>query len=84
MVIKLYDVCKLGEESGTTKELTDSKAQPGYVVYDKVNKALKVKCANGTWICIKKVGVPGKKIMSATDFNNGYIMKESVENRFLT
>lgn len=83
-VIKLYDVCKCDAEYNTEELGCSSTAKPGYVIYDKSKRILKVKCADGKWISIKKVGVIGKKTMSATDFNNGYIKKEVVENRFLT
>lgn len=83
IVIKLYDVCKINQESDI-KESESSQVQPGCIIYDKVNKVLKVMCADGNWVSIKQVSVTGKKTMSAADFNNGYIKKESVQNRFLT
>lgn len=59
-----------------------SDKRPGYVVYDKAEKLVKVLCVDGKWISVKSVGVKGKRTMSAADFNNGYIKKENIENRY--
>ncbi|VEN42046.1 unnamed protein product [Callosobruchus maculatus] len=56
--------------------------RPGYVYYDKRTNSLLVLCSNNTWIRVKQVGVYGKRIMSACDFNNGYIKKEPPDKSF--
>lgn len=75
VTVKLLDVCKLEESS------TDDNCEPGFVVFDKVKKILKVLCADRKWICVKSVRVAGKSVMSAADFNNGYVNKESISRR---
>nr|CAI5838675.1 unnamed protein product [Callosobruchus analis] len=56
--------------------------RPGYVCYDKRTNSLLVLCSNNTWIRVKQVGVCGKRTMSASDFNNGYIKKEPPDKTF--
>lgn len=77
--VKLYEV-----QRSEIEKIESCEAKAGYVVYDKSDKLLKVKCADGNWISIRQVGVVGKRTMSATDFNNGYVKKEIVDNRYLT
>ncbi|RZC32200.1 methionyl-tRNA formyltransferase, mitochondrial, partial [Asbolus verrucosus] len=69
--VKLISVSQ-GEFSSTVYD----KFNPGFVVYDKQKKILKILCSNSQFIIVEKVGVVGKKIMTATDFNNGYVKKE--------
>ncbi|XP_030751420.1 methionyl-tRNA formyltransferase, mitochondrial-like [Sitophilus oryzae] len=46
---------------------------PGSVTYDKPSQTLRVECANGTFISVKRISVLGKKVMTASEFNNGYL-----------
>lgn len=48
---------------------------PGLVKYCKRSKTLEIQCSDGNWITVKNVGVPGRRIMSAADFNNGFLSK---------
>lgn len=59
----------------------ESDIVPGRVVYDRATKQLLVQCKDGLWISCDKVGVLKKKVMTATDFNNGYLKKEVVDKR---
>lgn len=70
--IKLFDVgkCNMNIPRYTNE-------MPGCVYYDKSEKVIKVKCADGQWVSVKRIGVPGKRKMSATDFKNGYHLKDS-------
>ena len=47
----------------------------GSAEYIKSDKFLKVKCADGYHLAVYKLAVEGKKIMTAMDFNNGFIKK---------
>lgn len=77
--VKLHDI-NFSERCSANIDFSDKR--PGYVVYDKSEKLVKVLCADRKWISVKSVGVKGKRTMSAADFNNGYIKKENVENRY--
>lgn len=48
---------------------------PGTVEYIKSRKALCVYCADGKVVEVLKLKVDGKKVMSAVDFNNGFLKK---------
>lgn len=74
--VKLFDIkeCEF--------KFSDETIQPGFVVFDKSYKNIKVFCGNRTWISVENLGVLGKKIMSGVDFNNGYLKKEKSENRY--
>lgn len=77
MVVKLYDV-RLSFMEGFSAEA------PGSVHYDKNDKMLKVKCSDGNWIGVKSIGVPNKRAMTSSDFNNGYLKKADVNKRIFT
>lgn len=63
VVVKLYNVCKC----------SDVGAKPGSVVYDKGSRTLQIRCADGRCVSVDRIGVQGKKVMSAPDFANGYM-----------
>lgn len=65
--IKLFDIA-------IWPEIRECRS-PGYVEYSRKHKLLIVECANKTWISVQRVGVQGKKVMSAADFYNGFISK---------
>ncbi|XP_056648349.1 methionyl-tRNA formyltransferase, mitochondrial [Diorhabda sublineata] len=55
---------------------------PGYVMYDKRTKSLKVLCGDKSFVTIGSVGIFSKRIMNATDFSNGYLKKVPLECRY--
>lgn len=58
---------------------------PGRIEYDKSNKCLRVYCSDGSFIHVKKLGLEGKKSeMSAADFNNGFLKKVDLAQRYFT
>lgn len=62
----------------------DHVLSPGHVMYDKLSKTLRILCASKTFISVGKVGVLGKKPMNATDFYNGFISKQSMNEWYFT
>lgn len=71
--IKLYDISKANNK--IVADNCKNSIKPGSVVYDKQHKTLQIQCADGNWITVKTIGLPGKR-MSAADFNNGFISKQ--------
>ncbi|XP_078040849.1 methionyl-tRNA formyltransferase, mitochondrial isoform X2 [Augochlora pura] len=71
--VKLYDIT-VTDESIATKFIDKA---PGMVMYDEVNDALIIKCKNEGCIWVKNIGIQGKPVMSANDFNNGYIASKN-------
>lgn len=55
---------------------------PGYVEYLRKQKILRVFCANGDFLFVNKLGIQGKRIMSAQEFSNGFLNKVSESERF--
>ncbi|CAH0558677.1 unnamed protein product [Brassicogethes aeneus] len=55
---------------------------PGFIIYDKKNKVIIVLCANKTCVSVSKIKVWKKEVMSATDFNNGFLKKATVAKRY--
>lgn len=55
---------------------------PGFVKYDKKLQRLLIYCSDNKCISVKNVGLSGKKPMTAKDFNNGYIKKVNLQQRF--
>ncbi|KAG5879970.1 hypothetical protein JTB14_036182 [Gonioctena quinquepunctata] len=76
--VKLQDIEECSESVISDNELLE----PGYVKYDKTSKKLRVTCANRTSISVSKIGIFGKKVMSANDFNNGFLKKVSPLERY--
>lgn len=79
--VKLLGVMDCGNCDLSSNDKDSAPLKPGYVRYDKKRKVLLIVCANKTLISVEKIGIFGKKVMSAPDFNNGYIKKESVDNK---
>ncbi|KAK2586276.1 hypothetical protein KPH14_001531 [Odynerus spinipes] len=77
ITIKLLDVRKIQKSSHLSHIKPDI---PGVVTFDKVNNVLIVKCKDDSWVSVAKVSMPGRRLMSAKDFNNGFIsgQKEKV------
>lgn len=76
--VKLIDI----QDCTNCNSLVDK--SPGYIEHHKQTKTLRILCANKTSISVEKVGVFGKKVMSATDFHNGFISKEPLSSRYFT
>lgn len=57
---------------------------PGTVEYDKVNKCLRVYCSDGYIVRIKRLSLEGKSTMNAADFDNGFLKKVDITQRFFT
>lgn len=55
---------------------------PGAVEYVKSDKCLKVICGNGDSVCVYKLGLVGKKVLSAPEFYNGFLGKIKEKNYF--
>ncbi|KAJ6638536.1 Methionyl-tRNA formyltransferase, mitochondrial [Pseudolycoriella hygida] len=58
----------------STTDATNDKP-PGTVEYVKLNKCLKVTCGNGSSVRVMKLGLEGKKVMTAAEFYNGFLNK---------
>lgn len=79
IVLKLYNI-----KLCTTENTNNKSIQPGMMYYDKITKFLKIQCCDGNWISVATVGIPNKRMMSASDFNNGFLKKAEQEKRILT
>ncbi|KAF7264712.1 hypothetical protein GWI33_022542 [Rhynchophorus ferrugineus] len=53
--------------------------EPGSLEYVRSQNILRIECAKRTFIKISRIGIPGKKVMSANDFNNGFLKKQAVD-----
>lgn len=53
----------------------------GRVIFNSEQNLLNIQCKDGNWISVEKIGVLNKKPMSAKDFSNGYIKKQTIDNR---
>ncbi|XP_017780867.1 PREDICTED: methionyl-tRNA formyltransferase, mitochondrial isoform X2 [Nicrophorus vespilloides] len=50
---------------------------PGTIAFDRSKKIVKVFCTDG-FVAVDKLGVLNKKVMNASEFNNGYLKKTDV------
>lgn len=66
------------------KEDSQSFRVPGTVEYVKSRKALCVICADGNLVEVLRLKVDGKKVMSAADFNNGFLKKCCKDERLFS
>lgn len=73
--VKIVEL-RLGE-----KVDSESVHVPGTVEYVKSRKALCVYCAEQGIVEVLRLKVDGKKVMSAADFNNGFLKKCCKEER---
>ncbi|KAJ8973023.1 hypothetical protein NQ317_012628 [Molorchus minor] len=80
ILVKLHDVTDYTFSDSIFSNCDNNILRPGFVKFHK--KMLIVLCSVRTCISVKRVGVFGKKVMSASDFNNGYIKKEPLERRY--
>lgn len=76
--IKEIDISRDGEQEMKIGKL------PGSIEYDKENKCLRVYCSDGSFIKIKRLTPEGKVIMTAADFNNGFLKKVDRTQQFFT
>jgi methionyl-tRNA formyltransferase len=77
--VKIYELSR-DEEFNPSNELNS--AREGTVWYCKISKALYVKCADARFVCIQQLSIGKKKIMSAADFNNGFLKKSRDSEKF--
>lgn len=54
---------------------------PGTVEYCRVAKQLRVWCADGRWVGVRRLSVVGKRTFTAADFNNGYLRRTDADRR---
>lgn len=78
--IKLYDI-SLSPISLDNIVIKKDLVRPGFVFYDKNAEQLCVLCADSKYVSFKRIGILGKKPMTAKDFNNGYLKKEVILQR---
>lgn len=70
--------------SSDITEKPNPKKLSGCIEYDKDNKCLRVYCSDGHFIRIKQLVLEGKSVMTAADFNNGFLKKVDPTQRFFT
>ncbi|XP_063988466.1 methionyl-tRNA formyltransferase, mitochondrial [Diachasmimorpha longicaudata] len=59
--------------SNTPRDVSDRKSNPGTIFYDRQSRLLMVQCKNDSWVTVAEISMPGKRKMSAKDFNNGFM-----------
>lgn len=79
-LVKLFEIEDCTDSNIVNQ--TNNELRPGYVEHHKPSKTLKILCAGKSSISVQKVGVHGKKIMSASDFYNGFLSKVSINERY--
>ena len=75
------ELVKINEISLKEDDFSPPTQEPGYVEYSWKDKCLKVACSDRKYIRIHQLSISGRKIMSAIDFNNGFLKKIPKENR---
>lgn len=70
--------------SSDITEKPNSEKLSGCIEYDKANKCLRVYCSDGHFIRIKQLVLEGKSVMTAADFNNGFLKKVDPKERVFT
>ncbi|XP_012283015.1 methionyl-tRNA formyltransferase, mitochondrial isoform X2 [Orussus abietinus] len=70
--VKLIDIKIVMDVPEKAKLLQNT---PGLFIYDKMSRALFVRCRDDSWIAVKKLVLPGRPPMTACDFNNGFLSK---------
>lgn len=74
--VKLTEIAKHSKASDLLNE-------PGQIEYCKRSKQLLVKCSDDSFVEIKRLMIGKKKVMTASDFNNGFLKKlQKSERRF--
>lgn len=73
VTVKFYEISKLPKTNHDHQK-------PGTVEYVKQGKFLKVTCIDGQCIGVHRLGMVGRKEMSASDFNNGFVKKLQSSN----
>lgn len=77
VTIKMIDITETSINSTPVEH-----RPPGHAEYDKKHKHLRVNCIDGQCIRIKRLKIEGKREMSASEFNCGYINKVNSCDRF--
>nr|XP_018901784.1 PREDICTED: methionyl-tRNA formyltransferase, mitochondrial-like [Bemisia tabaci] len=70
------------DESRKREVAANNSVKPGLVSYNKKRKVFFVECCDGRKIVVDALKVPGKKQLSAADFYNGFLSKESDESKW--
>lgn len=63
-------------------EVNPIASRPGTITYVRLENSLHVQCADGSIVKILKLQLEGRKVFSARDFNNGYLKKVNVSERY--
>jgi methionyl-tRNA formyltransferase len=66
---------KIIEVSRAPDDLQDTSNSPGHLTFCRRTKKLLVECADGKLLEIRQISIGKKKVMSAVDFNNGFLKK---------
>lgn len=66
------------------KSVPSSDSVPGQIEYLKEEKCLRICCKDGGFIRIIQLGIEGKKLMSAIEFNNGFVKKKKLNERYFS
>ncbi|XP_045465920.1 methionyl-tRNA formyltransferase, mitochondrial [Harmonia axyridis] len=74
-IIKLFGI-------GLLNDGCDIEMKQGFIHYDDESQKLKVVCTDKNYITIEKVQIYQRKLMAAKDFNNGYLKKVPLEERY--
>lgn len=87
--IKIREIDLTADEHHTSSSDNDELSKrlnkrPGYVEYDETTKCLIVHCVDGKSFHIKQLGIEGKRVMNATDFNNGFLKKVDTSQRYFS
>ncbi|XP_055632754.1 methionyl-tRNA formyltransferase, mitochondrial [Toxorhynchites rutilus septentrionalis] len=73
---------KMFKVSYDPQQQCDVNAKAGRIEYCRKRKRLRVSGSDGKFVEIDHLSIGGKRIMSAQEFNNGYLSKTNSENRF--
>lgn len=75
-VVKLIDI------RPDDKRSIDSHLSAGTFQYVKSEKSIRVCCADGRFVLVNRIGIEGKRVMSAMDFRNGFMKDAKVDACF--
>lgn len=64
------------------RKTSQNASRPGSITYIRPEHCLHVQCGDGSMVKIVKLQLEGRKVFTATDFNNGYLKKVHVNDRY--